>query len=55
MKKVIIITLFLLLNTAYGEVYLGGFLQGLYGGRLNEDNPTMTEYTASESRLQLKL
>jgi len=51
----LIIVLLLLASTAYGEVYLGGFMQGLYGGRLQSDNPTSTEYTASESRLQLKL
>lgn len=37
------------------EVYLGGFLQGLYDARVNEDNPTATEWPASETRLQLRL
>ncbi|MEW6051792.1 MAG: DUF1302 family protein [Candidatus Zixiibacteriota bacterium] len=37
------------------EVKVDGFLQGLFGGRLDEKNPTATEYTASESRLQLRL
>lgn len=32
-----------------------GFLQGLYGGRLDSDNPTSTEQTASETRLQLRV
>jgi len=36
------------------EVSLDGFLQGLYGGRLDESNPTATELTASETRLQLR-
>lgn len=37
------------------DVSLGGFVQGLYGGRLDNTNPTPSELTASESRLQLKL
>jgi hypothetical protein len=37
------------------EVHWGGFAQGLFGGRLDENNPTATEYPASETRLQLRL
>lgn len=37
------------------EVNLGGFVQGLYGGGLDNDNPTPSELTASETRLQMKL
>lgn len=37
------------------EVYLHGFLQGLWGGRIDQDNPTATEQTASESRMQLRV
>jgi hypothetical protein len=37
------------------DVYWGGFVQGLYDARLNEDNPTATEWPASETRLQLRL
>jgi len=55
MRRIITIILLLFAANAYGEVYLGGFMQGLYGGRLQEENPTSSEYTASESRLQLKL
>lgn len=39
---------------ASAEVRIDGFLQGLYGGRLDQHNPTETEYTASETRLQLR-
>ena len=58
--KFVIITFALLLlmgspATKAGETYLSGFLQGLYGGGLDSDNPTLTELTASETRLQLKL
>ncbi|HDL02747.1 MAG TPA: hypothetical protein ENH25_01295, partial [candidate division Zixibacteria bacterium] len=58
--KFVIITFALLLlmgspATKAGEIYLSGFLQGLYGGGLDSDNPTPTELTASETRLQLKL
>lgn len=36
------------------DVYIDGFLQTLHGARLNEKNPTATEMTASETRLQLR-
>ncbi|MDF1543720.1 MAG: hypothetical protein P1R58_01315 [bacterium] len=39
---------------AQAEINLDGFMQGLYGGRLDENNPTATEYTVSESRMQLR-
>ncbi|UCG61448.1 MAG: hypothetical protein JSV52_14190 [Candidatus Zixiibacteriota bacterium] len=57
-KTALIITALGLLLTAaapsQAEVTLDGFLQGLYGARLDEDNPTSTEHTASETRLQLR-
>ena len=37
------------------EVKIDGFMQGLYGGRLDEKNPTSSEQTASESRLQVRM
>ena len=37
------------------DLKLDGFMQGLYGGRLDEKNPTSSEQTANESRLQLRL
>ncbi len=56
MKRTILILLLLLLSavSTHAEVRIDGFLQGLFGGRLDNDNPTTTEYTASESRLQLR-
>jgi len=36
------------------ETNLDGFMQGLWGGRLDQENPTTTEYTASEARMQLR-
>jgi hypothetical protein len=39
----------------YAEVTLGGFVQGLYDARVNDKNPTATEWPASETRLQLRL
>jgi len=46
----------LILSTApaRAELSIDGFLQALYGGRLNNNNPTATEQTASETRLQLR-
>ena len=56
MKIALTITGLLLLVAApsFAEVSLDGFLQGLYGGRLDKDNPTSTEQTASETRMQLR-
>ncbi|MEW5925351.1 MAG: DUF1302 family protein, partial [Candidatus Zixiibacteriota bacterium] len=41
--------------TQAGEVTLSGFLQGLYGGGLDSRNPTSSELTASETRMQMRL
>ncbi|UCD16773.1 MAG: hypothetical protein JSV44_09985 [Candidatus Zixiibacteriota bacterium] len=38
-----------------GDPHITGFLQGLYGGSMDENNPTASEMTASETRLQLRL
>ncbi|MBU8934339.1 MAG: hypothetical protein KOO62_10070 [candidate division Zixibacteria bacterium] len=40
--------------TAQADVYIDGFLQNLQGARLDETNPTTTEMTASETRLQMR-
>jgi len=37
-----------------GEVYLGGFVEGLWGAGLDERNPTDRDYPAAETRLQLR-
>jgi len=57
MNKLTYIVLGLLLMAAApltAQVSFDGFLQGLYGGRLDKNNPTETEYTASETRMQLR-
>lgn len=41
--------------SAAADVRIDGFMQGLYGGRLDQSNPTATEQTASESRLQMRV
>ncbi len=54
--RAFIMTGLLLMAVPVGaEVSIDGFLQILYGGRLDESNPTATEQTASETRLQLRL
>jgi len=55
--KLAIITIFLLMpfSSEAGETYITGFLQGLYGGGLESNSPTASDFTASETRLQLKL
>ncbi len=61
MKKITINIAFLMLfllmpfSLKAGETYFTGFLQGLYGGGLESNNPTMSDFTASETRLQMKL
>lgn len=46
--------LFSATSSVQADVYIDGFLQTLHGARLNENNPTATEMTASETRLQLR-
>ena len=58
MRKLIVSLIILssfAITPAFAQVKIGGFLQGLYGARLDDKNPTATEYTAAESRLQLRL
>ena len=49
------LTLWPVSPAAAGDTYLSGFLQTLYGGGLDDRNPTASEMTASEARLQLRL
>lgn len=49
-----VVLLAALVTPVAAETSFDGFLQGLWGGRLDEDNPTVTEYTASETRFQLR-
>lgn len=51
---ILLTSLFVAVGPAMAEVSLDGFLQTLYGGRIDESNPTATEQTASETRLQLR-
>ena len=52
----ILITGLLLLAAASvsAEPRIDGFLQALYGGNVDGNNPTATDFTASEARLQLR-
>ncbi len=57
MNRTLLIVLLMLamgVSTGVAETNLDGFLQGLWGGRIDEDNPAPTEYTASEARMQLR-
>ena len=57
MKRILLLFLLMVsisFSQARAEINLDGFLQGLYGGRLDEDNPTASEFTASETRMQLR-
>lgn len=59
MKRYVILMLLILpalglAPAVKAELYVDGFLQGLYGGRLDKANPTSTDYPASETRLQLR-
>jgi hypothetical protein len=58
MKRTTILVLIAILVLPFGagaQPEIDGFLQGLYGGQLETDNPTATQHTASETRLQLRL
>lgn len=44
----------ILAPAARADLYVDGFLQTLHGARLDNDNPTATELTASETRLQVR-
>ena len=55
LRALIITGLLLMAVPVAAEVSIDGFLQTLYGGRLDESNPTATEQTASETRLQLRV
>lgn len=39
---------------AHADLNVDGFLQTLHGARLDKDNPTATEFTASETRFQVR-
>ena len=57
MKRAILLIIVLvsvLAGTTEAEVTMDGFVQGLFGGSLDSDNPTSTDYTANETRLQLR-
>ena len=59
MKRIVVLTLLLFIvsisaSQVNAELNLDGFLQGLYGGRIDENNPTASEFTASETRMQLR-
>jgi hypothetical protein len=49
------LTLLAIPLSSQADVKLDGFMQGLVGGRLDNKNPTSSEQTVSESRLQLRL
>lgn len=57
MKTIVVmwaVVVLVLAVPATAEVTLDGFVQGLFGGRLDGQNPTASELTASETRLQLR-
>ncbi len=57
LHRLLIVTAVLLVAApqVFGETYMGGFVQGLYGGGLDDDNPVPSDLIASEARLQLRL
>lgn len=59
MKKQILLFIMLLplvfSSAVKAELYTDGFVQGLFGGRLDSDNPTVNEQTVNETRFQLRM
>lgn len=57
MKRAIFLIMLLvpvLAGTTKAEMTMDGFVQALFGGGLDKANPTSTDYTANETRLQLR-
>lgn len=57
MKRIvsyILLLVLLIVGTTAAQVTIDGFAQGLWGGSLDKHNPTRTDYTANETRLQLR-
>jgi hypothetical protein len=52
---VILLLLLLQVSIVNAELYTDGFVQGLFGANLNDSNPTSGDYTASETRLQIRM
>ncbi len=58
MKKIIYLTaifLFIIVPQINAELYTDGYVQGLFGGQLNKDNPTKSDQSVSETRLQMRM
>jgi hypothetical protein len=51
---ILLLSLFQTSNVS-AELYTDGFVQGLFGANLNDSNPTSGDYTASETRLQMRM
>jgi len=57
-KKIIFVFLvlpFWQINIANAELRIDGFVQGLFGANVNDNNPTYSDFTASETRLQVRM
>lgn len=48
-------TAILFASVANAQVEIDGFIQGLFGGSVDNSNPASTEQTVSETRLQLRM
>jgi hypothetical protein len=54
-QVLVILAVIAMVSPLHAELYADGFLQTLQGARLDESNPTATEMTASETRLQMRV
>ncbi|MEE9442277.1 MAG: hypothetical protein V3V99_06375 [candidate division Zixibacteria bacterium] len=58
MKKILLTIMFLSIVSGFSfgqDLYWGGFVEGLWTGGFNDNNPTGNDYMAAEARLQLRL
>lgn len=58
MKKILITMMLVSILSGFSfsqDLYWGGFVEGLWTGGLNDNNPTGNDYPAAETRLQLRL
>ncbi len=50
-----LLVLLVVVSPTHAELYTDGYLQGLFGGQLESDNPTKSDQSVSETRLQLRM
>ena len=50
-----VLLLLVLVSPSHAQLYTDGYVQGLFGGQLEKDNPTKSDQSVSETRLQVRM